>query len=57
MLDNLMDKLASWTAQVDEGIKYFSGTATYTKDVQAPQSWFQSGARILLDLGEVFDIA
>jgi len=52
-----LEKLASWTAQADDGVKYFSGTATYAKDVQAPQSWFQSGARILLDLGEVLDIA
>ncbi len=50
-------KLESWTANTDEGVKYFSGTATYTKTVQAPQSWFQAGAKILLDLGMVMDIA
>jgi hypothetical protein len=51
------DKLESWTVSADEGVKYFSGTATYTKTIQAPQSWFQAGAKILLDLGMVMDIA
>jgi hypothetical protein len=49
--------LESWTVSEDEGVKYFSGTATYTKTVQAPQSWFRPGAKILLDLGIVGDIA
>jgi len=53
----LFDKLESWTVNADEGVKYFSGTATYTKTIQAPQSWFQAGAKILLDLGMVMDIA
>jgi hypothetical protein len=51
------DKLASWTENSDPGIKYFSGMATYTKTVQAPAAWFQRGAEIWLDLGEVQDIA
>jgi hypothetical protein len=50
-------KLESWTANADQGVKYFSGTATYTKTVQAPPNWFQTGAKILLDLGIVSDIA
>lgn len=49
--------LASWTAHADPGVKYFSGTATYTRTIQAPQGWFQSGARLVLDLGAVHDIA
>ncbi|MBN2183301.1 MAG: hypothetical protein JW715_15430 [Sedimentisphaerales bacterium] len=49
--------LESWNANSDDGVKYFSGTATYTKTLQTPQSWFQQGARILLDLGTVGDIA
>ncbi len=48
--------LESWTVNNDEGVKYFSGTATYTKAFQAPQSWFQPGAKILIDLGVVGDI-
>jgi hypothetical protein len=50
-------RLESWTANADEGVKYFSGTAAYTKTVQAPQSWFQPGANLTLDLGTVDDIA
>ncbi len=49
--------LESWTAHVDQGVKYFSGTATYTKTVSAPPSWFQSDSRLRLDLGTVHDIA
>ncbi len=52
-----MSELVSWTTLSDPGVKYFSGTATYTKDVQAPASWFRPGERIVFDLGEVRDIA
>jgi hypothetical protein len=52
-----MTKLASWTESPQEGIKYFSGTATYARSLQAPPSWFHSGARIQLDLGAVRDLA
>ena len=50
-------KLESWTANPDTSVKYFSGTATYTKSVQAPPSWFRPGAKVLLDLGMVKDLA
>jgi hypothetical protein len=52
-----MAKLTSWTESADAGVKYFSGTATYTKTVMAPASWFRSGHRIWIDLGKVHDIA
>jgi hypothetical protein len=38
-------------------VKYFSGTATYVKTIQAPASWFRPGQRLKLDLGPVRDIA
>ena len=38
-------------------MKYFSGTAAYTKTVQAARGWFRPGQRILLDLGVVRDVA
>ncbi len=50
-------ELASWTANADEGVKHFSGTATYTRTVPVPRGWLRRGQRILLDLGEVKDIA
>ncbi len=49
--------LHSWTANANDGVKYFSGTATYTKTIIAPQSWFQLSARMMLDLGKVSDMA
>jgi hypothetical protein len=50
-------KLESWTANSNEGVKYFSGTATYTKTMQVPWDWLKPGARLVLDLGIVKDIA
>ncbi|MGA2115763.1 MAG: glycosyl hydrolase [Bryobacteraceae bacterium] len=52
-----LEKLGSWSESADTGVKYFSGTATYTKTFEAPAGWFQSGARLWLDLGEVKNIA
>jgi hypothetical protein len=52
-----MDDLASWTTNSDAGVKYFSGTATYTKTLSVPQTWLQPGAKILLDLGDARDLA
>jgi hypothetical protein len=52
-----LDKLSSWSDSADEGVKYFSGTGTYTKTVQAPAAWFKTGARLWLDLGDVKNLA
>lgn len=50
-------KLESWTANADEGVKYFSGTAIYTKTVQVARRSFRPGEKILLNLGAVNDLA
>ena len=52
-----LGKLASWTTNADNGVKFFSGTATYRKTMQAPSEWFQAGRELWLDLGRVGDIA
>jgi len=52
-----MPSLVSWTENSDPGVKYFSGTATYTTQLRAAGPWFRSGQRIYLDLGKVRDIA
>jgi hypothetical protein len=52
-----LEKLTSWSDSRDAGVKYFSGTGTYTKEIDAPASWFQSGVRLWLDLGDVKNIA
>jgi beta-galactosidase/beta-glucuronidase len=49
--------LASWTDNSDKGVKYFSGTGTYTKTVNAPASWFKNGAKVCIDLGDVKNLA
>ena len=48
-------RLVSWPERPEDGIKYFSGTATYTKRVSAPS--LQPGARLVLDLGNVKNFA
>lgn len=53
----VFDSLISWPSSADTGIKYFSGTATYTKTITVPASALQKGAKLLLNLGEVKDIA
>lgn len=50
-------QLESWTEHPDDGVKYFSGTATYSKTMRVPQDWLKSETRIELDLGTVKDIA
>jgi len=52
-----LDTLGSWSDHADAGVKYFSGTGTYTATIQAPPTWFKSGARLWLDLGRVENIA
>lgn len=50
-------QLGSWTESADPGVKYFSGGATYRKTVTAAASWFGPGKRVVLDLGDVKELA
>ena len=52
-----MSSLASWTENADAGVKYFSGTASYTHTVQVPADWRNADSRVLLDLGAVKNVA
>jgi hypothetical protein len=52
-----LDKLSAWNDHSDPGVKYFSGTATYTKTIEARAEWFATGAKMVLDLGSVKNIA
>jgi len=51
------DKLTSWSESADDGIKYFSGHATYSTSFHAPFSapfgLLGSTSRVYLDLGNV----
>ena len=49
--------LSSWTNYSDPGVKYFSGTATYTKEIEASSAWLHPGTKLVLDLGSVKEIA
>jgi len=53
----MLERLTSWHEHPDAGVRYFSGTGTYTKTVQAPADWFQGGAELWLDLGDVKNLA
>jgi hypothetical protein len=52
-----LDTLAPWSDNADKGVKYFSGTATYSKTIDAPATFFKTGARLYLDLGDVKNLA
>jgi hypothetical protein len=52
-----LDSLSAWNLNSHDGIKYFSGTGTYTKNIQASESWFTSGTSLWLDLGDVRNLA
>jgi hypothetical protein len=51
------ETLTPWNENSDPGIKYFSGTGTYTKTVNAPSEWFKEGSRLWLELGTVNELA
>ena len=47
------NKLESWTTRPEDGIKYYSGTATYRRSFDLPAALRGSHTRVALDLGEV----
>ena len=48
-----LDKLISWHQHAEPGVKYFSGTATYTSTVRIPPDRLGKDRRLYLDLGNV----
>ena len=52
-----LESLTSWTVSPDEGVKYFSGTATYQKEFSVPAKDLGAGRRCYLDLGAVRNLA
>ena len=53
----VLNQLTSWSENTDPGVKYFSGTGSYTKTIQASADWFKEGSQVWLDLGSVKDLA
>jgi hypothetical protein len=51
------DRLISWSDSTIEGVKYFSGSATYSKVIHAQPDWFKPGIHFWLDLGNVKELA
>ena len=47
------EQLISWTQRPEPGIKYYSGTATYTRRFAMPEELLERGRRVFLDLGKV----
>jgi alpha-L-rhamnosidase/Glycosyl hydrolases family 2, sugar binding domain/F5/8 type C domain len=52
-----LDSLSSWSDSPDPGVKYFSGTGTYTKTVHVPEPWLAKGTQLWIDLGDVKNLA
>jgi hypothetical protein len=51
------ERLKSWTESGDPGIRYYSGTATYSTDIEVSPAMLLDGRRLKIDLGEVREIA
>jgi hypothetical protein len=52
-----LPELISWTEHADEGVKFYSGTGTYTRTIEVPGDWLAAKRRVFLDLGEVRELA
>jgi hypothetical protein len=52
-----LGRLSSWTENMDPGVKYYSGTASYHKTIDVPAGWMKSAQRLMLDLGDVRELA
>ena len=52
-----LERLISWSQHKDDGVKYFSGTATYVKEFDVPAEMIGEGKTLYLDLGMVKNLA
>jgi predicted esterase len=53
----IFERLVSWTEMPDDGIKYFSGTATYRTSFEVSEAWLKEFRAIELSLGEFRHVA
>ena len=53
----VLPELVSLHRQSDPGVKYFSGTATYSRELDVPPDFLGGDKRVVLDLGRVEVIA
>ena len=52
-----LDRLVSWTENTNDGVRYFSGTATYEKEIEITADRLAAGRELWLDLGAVKNFA
>ncbi len=52
-----LEALGSWTEHPEPGVKYFSGSATYSRSIEIPADRVGAGRALYLDLGRVNDFA
>jgi hypothetical protein len=52
-----LDKLTSWSNHANNGVRFFSGTATYEKKIEISTDRLSSGRELWLDLGAVKNFA
>lgn len=50
-------ELKPWNESNDNGIRYFSGTGTYSTDIHVPAAWMKKNENIILDLGKLSELA
>jgi hypothetical protein len=53
----VFEKLQDWAQRPEPGIRYYSGTATYTRTLDLPPTARRPGQRVYLDLGKVKNVA
>jgi hypothetical protein len=49
----VFNDLQDWTSRSEEGIRYYSGTATYSKTFEIPSDLISPSSSLALDLGRV----
>ena len=49
----VFERLISWTKHTDAGVRYFSGTAAYRREIEIPAGLIGKDKRLHLDLGQV----
>jgi beta-galactosidase/beta-glucuronidase len=52
-----LGELTGWNENTDPGIKYFSGTATYSNTIKVPAGWIKQATKLYLELGNVKNLA
>lgn len=53
----VLPHLQSWTDAANPGVRFYSGAATYRREIDVRPGWLRAGHRVILDLGAVGHIA